>query len=158
MPSERAIALAEEFVASNDAVVAFAQSCDDVQWVTMVPGEDWPVGVVIHHIAEGHAQMAHWLTAMVAGDGVPDTNDDIDGRNVTHAERSATVSIAETVALLQENSRQIETFIRQLSDEELDRTAPFGPAGGQSLPVFQLVSASFGHAQGHLAHAEAAVR
>ncbi len=40
MPSERAAALADEFAAANAAAVAFARSCSEDQWRTVVPGED----------------------------------------------------------------------------------------------------------------------
>jgi hypothetical protein len=157
MPSERAASLADEFVAANDAVIAFARSCSEEQWKTVVPGEGWTVGVVLHHIAEGHAQGVRWLTAMAAGDGVTDTGDDIDRHNVTHAEKWADVSVADTVALLEENGELMERCLRQLSDEELDRTAPFGPAGGQPLLVVQLAAVSSGHSRGHLSHAREAI-
>jgi hypothetical protein len=157
MPSERAASLADEFVDANDAVIAFAQSCSDAQWRTVVPGEGWTVGVVLHHIAEGHALGVRWLTSMVAGEGVSDTGEDIDHHNVTHAERCADVNVADTVALLRENGRRTELLIRQFSDEDLERTAPFGPADGQALPVGQLAAQSSRHARGHLAHATEAV-
>ena len=103
MPSERAAALADEFAAANDAAIALAESCSESQWRTVVPGEEWTVGVVLHHVAEGHAQGARWLRSMAAGDGVADTGDDIDRHNVTHAEQWSDVSVADTVALLRDN-------------------------------------------------------
>jgi DinB family protein len=157
MTSARATALADEFAGANEAAITFARSCSDDQWRTVVPGEDWPVGVVLHHIAQGHAQGVSWLTTMVAGESVTDTDEDIDAHNLTHAEQYAGVGVAETVALLEENGRKVETFIRQLGDEDLDRTAPFGPAEGQAFPVEQLVAASYRHALSHLAHAQEAV-
>jgi hypothetical protein len=157
MTSERAAAIADEFVAVNGEVIAFAESCTESQWRTVVPGEEWTVGVVIHHIAEGHTGVQGWLAAMVAGEAVSDTAADIDGNNVVHAESAAEAGIAETIALLQENGRSLERLLRGLSDEDLDRTAPFGPADGQSLPVAALAGATSRHPREHLAHAKEAV-
>ena len=59
-----------------------------------VPGEDWPVGVVLHHIAEGHGQASRWLQAMSSGEGVPETAEDIDRANAAHAVRAESVTRA----------------------------------------------------------------
>jgi DinB superfamily len=157
VPSERAAALADEFAAANEAAIVLAESCSESQWRTVVPGEEWTVGVVLHHVAEGHAQGARWLLSMAAGDGVADTGDDIDRHNVTHAEQWSDVSVADTVALLRDNGHRTEALLRALTDEELDRTAPFGPAGGQLFLVEQLAAVASGHPRGHLAHAQKAL-
>jgi hypothetical protein len=157
MTSERAAALADEFAAANAEVMAFAASCTEEQWRTLVPGEGWTVGVVVHHIAEGHAQGLRWLQAMAQGDAVVDTQEDIDAHNVEHAARVAEIGVPETVALLGQNGAQLESFIRQLTDADLERTAPFGPAGGQPFPVAQLAPVNAGHVRGHLAHAREAL-
>jgi hypothetical protein len=94
---------------------------------------------------------------MVSGDGVTDSGDDIDRHDVTHATENAEVSVADTIALLQENGRRTELVIRQLSEEDLDRTAAFGPADGQALPVGRLAAETSRHACGHLAHATEAM-
>jgi len=157
MTSARAAELADNYVAANQEVIAFARSCTDEQWATMVPGEAWPVSVVIHHIAEAHAGAREWLETMVNGDAVTTTMEDIDGRNGEHAIRSSDVSIDDTVALLESNGVLMEAVLRRLTDEDLARTAPFGPANGQPLPVEQLAAVTAGHALGHLAHARDAL-
>ena len=63
---------------------------------------------------------------------------------------------AETVALLEENGARLEALLRSLSDEELDRAAPFGPAGGRLLPTGALAAVAARHAREHLAHAREA--
>ncbi len=158
MASERSRALADDFAAANAEVVTFACSCDEHAWVLTVPGEEWAVGVVVHHIAEGHANGLRWLEAMARGDGVSDTAEGIDEANAQHARRAGDVTQAETVALLEENGRRLEALLRSLSDEELDRVAPFGPAGGQALPTGALAAVAARHAREHMTHAEEAVR
>jgi uncharacterized damage-inducible protein DinB len=157
MASERANALADALAAANEEAIVFAESCTPEQWRTDVPGESWTVGVVLHHIAEGHANALRWLTVMAAGAPVVDTRDDIDDRNVDHAERYAAVSVADTVVLLRTNGARTEAALRNLSDEDLARTAEFGPADGRALPVEQMANVTAGHVQGHLASARHAV-
>jgi DinB superfamily len=156
MASERSSALADDFVAANAEVVAFAASCDDDAWVLPVPGEGWTVGVVVHHIAEGHANALRWLEAMARGDGVSDTAEGIDQANALHARRAGGVTQAETVALLEENGARLGALLRSLSDGELDRAAPFGPAGGRDLRTGALAAVAARHAREHLAHARTA--
>jgi hypothetical protein len=157
MASERAAALADDFAAANTDAVRFARSCTVGEWACAVPGEGWTVGVVLHHIAEGHAQAAHWLEQMAAGAGVAETAEDIDRANAAHAVWARDVGVAETVVLLVANGDRLEAAVRGLSDEELDRTAPFGPAGGRELPTRDLAAVGARHTREHLAHAEEAV-
>jgi hypothetical protein len=157
VPSERAASLADALATVNAEAIAFAQSCTDGQWRTLVPGEGWPVGVVIHHIAEGHANGLRWLETMASGTPVTDSGPDIDEWNVEHAIRCADVGVVETVALLAQNGARVEAAIRQLTDDQLDRTAPFGPAGGRALPAEQMAAVTAQHARGHLDHAREAV-
>jgi hypothetical protein len=157
VPSERATGLAEDFAATNRDVVDFARSCTDAEWRLVVPGEQWTVGVVMHHIAEGHEHGLQWLSRMARGQAVEDTAEGIDQDNAEHAARAATAGRDETVVLLEANAAPLERALRSLSDEDLDRTAPFGPAGGRELPTVALAAVAARHAREHLAHARAAV-
>jgi hypothetical protein len=157
MTSDRSTELGDDFSAANQSAIDFARSCGPEDWATMVPGEDWPVGVVVHHIAEGHACGLRWLEAMARGEAVEDRQDDIDRHNIEHAERTPGYGIDETVALLEENGARLEAVLRGLSDEELDRTTSFGPADGQALPTVALAAVAARHAREHLAHAQAAL-
>jgi len=159
MHSDRARQLAEDFASVNAEVIAFAVACSPEQWEMVVPGEEWTVGVVVHHIAEGHAQGLRWLELMAEGVEVTDSADDIDRHNVEHAERckALAVDIAQTVALLEENGARLEALLRELTDDQLEQTAPFGPAGGQPLPTWQLAAVAARHPRGHLVHAREAV-
>jgi uncharacterized damage-inducible protein DinB len=157
MVSERSAEIADDFAAANAEVLAFVRSCSEEQWLRTVPGEGWTVGVVLHHVAEGHEQGLRWLDAMAQGDGVADTAEGIDRVNAAHAERAEGVGPAETLVLLESNAAQLESALRALTDEELDRCATFGPAGGRELPTVDLAVVSARHAREHLAHAREAV-
>jgi hypothetical protein len=113
---------------------------------------------VLHHIAEGHANSVRWLHGMACGDGVAESAEDIDRANAVHAVRSMDAGRAETVALLESNGALMESTLRGLGDEELDRTAPFGPAGGRELATVDLAAVAARHTREHLAHAVAAAQ
>jgi hypothetical protein len=154
--SERAAALADGFDAASQEAIEFARGLSDAQWGVVVPGEDWTVGVVLHHIAEGMLNGSGWLASMCQGKPVTSTVETIDEANVDHAARAADIGPDETVALLINNSALVAEQLRGLSDEQLDTVAPFGPAGGRELPAQAMAEASIGHVRGHLAHAKAA--
>lgn len=153
MPSEHGAALADEFAAANADAIAFVQSCSEEEWRAVVPGENWSVGVVLHHIAEGHGQTSRWLQAMSSGRGVTETAEDIDRANAAHAVRAGAVDPVETVLLLEVRGAELVALLRRLDDEQLDRRAPFGPAGGQVFPCADLAPVATRHTREHLAHA-----
>jgi hypothetical protein len=155
--ADRSEALASDFGRANGKALAFARSCTDEQWARTVPGEGWSVGVVLHHIAEGHAHGVRWLGEMASGRGVTDTAEEIDRDNAAHAARAGAVGQDETVALLQTNGSRLEEKLRALSDEDLDSSAPFGPAGGRSFPTGELAAVPTRHTLEHLSHAMDAV-
>jgi hypothetical protein len=157
MGSDRANGLADDFARANDEALAFTNSCSDEQWVLPVPGEDWTVGVVLHHIAEGHAHGLQWINDMASGRGVRESAEDIDRENAAHAVRAQGVRRADTAALLEANGSRLEDALRRLSDEELDRESSFGPAGGRPFPTEQLAAVAARHTREHLAHAQGAV-
>ena len=157
MGSERAAALAEDFAAANADALSFARSCRAEEWAVTVPGEGWSVGVVLHHIAESHADGVRWLRGMACGAGVAESAEDIDRANVAHAVRAEAVGPDQTVALLEANGALMEATLRGLGDEELARRAPFGPAGGRELATEDLAVVPARHTREHLAHAVGAV-
>lgn len=157
MGSDRSAELADEFARANEEALAFTNSCSDRQWMVPVPGEGWTVGVVLHHIAESHAHGLQWVQEMASGRGVRDSAEDIDRENAAHAVRAQDVGRGETADLLLANGSRLEEALRRLSDEELDRQASFGPAGGRLFPTEQLAAVAARHTREHLAHAQGAV-
>jgi hypothetical protein len=155
--SERAAALAADFAAANGEALQFARSCTDADWHRNVPGEDWTVGVVLHHIAEGHTNGLRWLRSMASGEGVSESAEDIDTANAAHAARASSVDQVETAALLANNGGLLEQALLALTDEELDRGAPFGPAGGRMLPTGDLAAVAARHTRSHLSSALSAI-
>jgi len=99
-----------------------------------------------------------WLQDMTSGEGVAETAEDIDRDNAAHAVRMEAVGRDETLALLEQNGAQLQSFLQALSDDELDRTAPFGPAGGRAFSVEALAGVGARHTREHLRHARDALR
>ena len=157
MGSERAAALAADFAAANEEARQFAGSCTDADWHRNVPGEDWTVGVVLHHIAVGHANGLRWLRSMASGEGVSESAEDIDKANAAHATRAGSVGQVETTLPLANNGVLLEQALRALTDEELDRSAPFGPADGRMLPTGDLAAVAARHTRSHLSSALSAI-
>ena len=79
MASDRATALADDFSAANAEAMDFVRRCTAAEWTLTVPGEEWPVGVVLHHIAVGHGHGARWLHDMASGEGVTETAEGCSG-------------------------------------------------------------------------------
>ena len=156
--SDRAVSLADDFAAANGEAMAFVRGCTDSEWKTPVPGEGWSVGVVLHHIAVGHG---HGVRRIVAVDVLGRLGHPLAAGHVlepAHAVRMEAVGRDETLALLEQNGAQLQSFLRALSDDELDRTAPFGPAGGRAFSVEALAGVGARHTREHLRHARDALR
>jgi hypothetical protein len=157
MGSERAAALADDFAAANEEALHFAGSCSDADWKRRVQGDGWTVGVVLHHVAEGHGLMLRWLRGMASGEGVPESADDIDRGNAEHARRAESIGQVETAILLANNGALIEQALRTLSDGDLDHTAPFGPAGGRTMATHDVAAVPARHVRDHLDRAREAI-
>jgi hypothetical protein len=138
--------LAGRFEEANAEIVSFAESCTHDQWCTLVPGEEWPVGVLMHHVAQGHELVAGWVRTVVDGGDVTATADGVDESNARHARDCANVGVAETAA-----------FFRSLDDGQLGRSGAFGPAQGASFTAEELAGAAERHVHSHLASARAAL-
>jgi hypothetical protein len=142
---------------ATEQLIEFIESCTDEQWSTLVPGEEWTVGVLVHHCAVGNDSARGWLGEMVDGSGVITTDEQNDAANARHAEEFADVTRGETIGLLQRTAPATAAYLRGLSDEELDRSAPFGPAGGAVLTADRFAQNVSRHPLGHLEHARAAL-
>ncbi|HLN04793.1 MAG TPA: DinB family protein [Acidimicrobiales bacterium] len=153
----RADQYADALEAANEELISFADSCSEQQWRTLVPGENWSVGVLVHHCAVGHEVAASWLREMVESGVVAVTPEDLDATNASHAAQFADIDIAETVTLLRRNGESAASYLRTLTDEQLDREGEFGPAGGGMFRVDRFAGAFARHPLTHLGHARDAL-
>jgi len=149
--------MAGDFDAANDEAIAFVETCTDGHWTTMVDGEDWPVGVVIHHIAVGHLQMTDWLGLARRGEAITTSAAEIDADNARHAHDFAGVTRADTIDGLRRHGAALAQLIRGLGPSELSTSTAFGPANGMEVTTEQLVLVAARHCRTHLADARAAL-
>jgi DinB superfamily len=150
-------ALAREFDAANDEVVAFVGTCSDRQWTTMVEGEGWPVGVVLHHVAMGHRQVLDWLGHARRGEPITKTAAEIDSDNARHARDCAAVTPAETVGALERHGAELSRCIAGLSADELATSVSFGPGNAMAVTARELAPIAARHTSAHLGAARQAL-
>ena len=149
--------LAAELEAANQGALALVESCDDAQWATSVAGEDWTVGVVLHHIAGGHVQMRDWLGRARRGQAIVQTAAQIDEDNARHALEYVDVTRATTALALRDHGAALIELVGGLRPDELGRSVAFGPGHGTMVTAEQLAQVAVRHCQSHLAAAHRAL-
>lgn len=157
--STRSAALADRF---DQAVDDFARAIDaasDAQWAASGGPEGWTVAATAQHVAGQFPLEREFIDeAATGGAGLNYTWDDINGKNDTRAAANMQCSKAEVLALLRDGAGSMSAYIRGLSDEQLDRTAPLKLAGGAAVSTQQLIEGGvlIEHVTGHLESLRAA--
>ncbi len=158
--SKRSYELARRLELGALALEAFASSLTEFEWQSRVPGDGRKIGVVVHHVASVYPleiQLAQSLAKGEAIEGV--TFDVVNKMNAAHAKDSESVSKEETLELLRRNSAAAAAAIRELSDEELDRSAPVSLNANAPLTCqFMLEDHAVRHSYHHLARIRAALQ
>jgi len=155
--SKRATDLAGRVKAFNSEVIGFVENCSDGNWQKVCPGEHWPVGVVVRHIAAGHYGALGLAKMMVAGEKLPDlTEGVIDQMNSKHAEKHRHSTRDEVLMTLRENGKSVADFVAGLSDADLDRSGHIAAAGGDMTTENLIVNIIIRSGGEHLANAKAA--
>ena len=153
-------ALARRLEQGIDALIAFANTLTEQQWQTPIPKDGRTVGVVVHHVASVfpiEIDLAQQLARGQAITGV--TWDDVHAMNAGHARDNATVTKAQAVALLRENSASAAAAIRALTDEELATAATNSLYADAPLTCqHMLEDHAVRHSYHHLAKIRAAVK
>jgi hypothetical protein len=157
--SKRANALADRVQQGSQALAALAEDLSDSEWQTIVPNEERPVGVLVHHVASSYPieiDLARSLASAKPIEGV--TWQAVDQINAEHAQTNATVNQQEALGLLRRNSKAAADAIRQFSDEELDRAAPISLNADAPLTTqFFIEDHALSHSFHHLASIRAAL-
>ena len=153
MTSERAQALADQFAAANNEMIATVEGCSESQWQMKCADEDRPVAVVAHHVAGAYRAVSGWVRAVATGQTLPPTltHEYIDDINASHAAKHATPTQAEVLARLRFNGAAATEMIRGLSDDELDRTGSAPLFGERPLAARTVIKhVLIAHITGHL--------
>jgi uncharacterized damage-inducible protein DinB len=143
--------LAAQVDAVNDAIVDVVASATPEQWRRVTGSEEWPAGVVAHHVAEVQRFLAGVIDSLSRDEATPVTlrSADVEANNARHAAEFTEVGKAETLDALRENGAALAERIRGLDDDQLARVAFV--FDGQELTAEQVVAfAAIGHFQEHL--------
>ena len=156
MSSDEVLTVAQLLVQVEEAtavVTAVIEGCSEEAWKTAVPEEERTVGVLLHHIAYAYPFVVDWACQLAQGEVTPAVSyDDIHAINHQHAETHANIDPAATLALLKSNAQAAQAQIGQLSDADLQVSAPFALIGGQEISVQQMVQWFLvNHAHNHVA-------
>jgi len=146
----RAAELADMVAAAHGRVMSFAAGCSDADWTSVCPGETWPIGVVLDHIADGYRAFDGWIRGYLEGHPVPVTREQIEAMNAEHAVATATRPRLDTVTHLASASDSTIAVVRGLSDDQLAIAHPMALRGGDTVSAEQLVLALLRHTAGHL--------
>jgi SAM-dependent methyltransferase len=154
--SRRAELLADRIEEGAARLADFASRLSDSDWSTPINEggkQGRTAGVIINHVASIYPVELSVAEAVAAGKSVTDVTWDVVAEiNAKHASENANTGQAETVELLRKNSREVADAVRNLSDDELDRAAPFSLSSGAPMTAqFVLEDHAVRHSWHHLA-------
>jgi hypothetical protein len=106
-----------------------------------VDAEGRTVAAIAYHCALGNDVALGWICQLMARRPVYETGDAHDAFNVVEAVRTAGATKVEVSEALRRTTERTAAFLRELTDEELERGAMFGVAGreitvGRFIPNF----------------------
>jgi hypothetical protein len=158
--SRRAERLAERIEEGAAKLAAFIKELPEAFWKKPISATDRrTVGVVVHHVAFVYPIEIEIARAIGSGKAVETAWPDILQLNARHAGDNADVSKAEALELLARNSREAAGAVRAFTDEELDRSAPFGLSYGAPVTAqFVIEDHALRHAWHHLAKIKESVK
>jgi hypothetical protein len=156
----RAEALADRIEQGAALLAAFAEQLSDEEWTMPVSTTDRrPVGVIVNHVASVYPIEVGAARAIAGGNAVTDvTWEAIADMNAKHAIEQIRTHKADTLELLQRNSREAAAAVRTFTDAELDQAAPFSLSFGAPVTAqFVIEDHALRHSWHHLARIRKAV-
>lgn len=138
-------------------LAAFAIGLSEAEWHTPISATDRrTVGVIVHHVASMYPIEVDLARAVAAGKSVSDvTWEAVAQLNAKHAHDNAQVSKPAALELLRQNSREAAAVVRDFTNEELDKAAPFPLSFGAPMTTQFVIE---DHAMRHSWHHLAAIR
>jgi len=119
----RSSALADRLTQGARALADLAGTLTDAEWQTRVPHDGRKIGVMVHHVASMYPLEIQLAQKPAAGEAIAGvTWDVIAGVNADHAKEFDGVTKDAAIDLLLRNSAAADAAIRELSDDELDRS------------------------------------
>jgi hypothetical protein len=159
-PKTRADVLADRIEEGAAGLAAFAEVLSDAEWQTPVSATDRrTVGVVVNHVASVYPIEIDLARTIAAGKAITEvTWEVVASVNARHAQDQADITKAATLDLLRRNSREAADAVRAMTDEELDRAAPFALSFGAPVTAqFVIEDHALRHSWHHLARIRGAL-
>jgi hypothetical protein len=156
--SERSNALADELDRTVEDFARTVEKCSDEKWQATGP-EGWTVAAIAQHVSGQFPLESEFITAAAEGRSLPTYSwDDINGLNDGRAAKNTNVSKQAVLNELRDNAAQMSAYVRNLSDEQLDRKSALPLAGGAEVTTQQLIEGGvlIDHLRGHQKSIEAA--
>ena len=150
--SERANDLADQFAQASSDFLASVTALPESKWNIALSSDPRTAGVIAHHVASGYESTTSALQGLLAGIDLGLTWDVIHGGNAAHALEHHGVGQDETVSLLKANGARTESFIRALSDAQLDQMVDFSLFSEDPIPAQAVIEGLIiGHIRMHSA-------
>ena len=155
--NSRGESLAARIEEGANGLAAFVEGLSDAEWRTPISATDRrTVGVIVHHVASMYPIEIGLARAVAGGKAISDvTWEAVAQLNAKHAHDNAGVSKATALELLRQNSREAADAVRDFTDEELDKSAPFSLSFGAPMTTQFVIE---DHAMRHSWHHLAAIR
>jgi DinB superfamily len=129
------------------------EECTDAEWSAVCDAEGWTVAQTAQHVAGQFPLELEFISAAAEARPMPDyTWDDINARNEARAAKNSSATKADVLNELRTRAAVAASYIRSLSDEQLDRTGSLGLADGAIVTTEQLIEGGVlvAHVTGHL--------
>jgi hypothetical protein len=152
--SRRSALLADRIEEGAALLSAFTEGLSEEEWRTPVSATDHrSVGLIVHHVASMYPIEIDVARAIAAGKAVTDvTWDAVAQLNAKHAHEHAAETKTSALELLRRNSREAADAVREFTDEQLDRAAPFSLSFGAPVTAqFVIEDHALRHSWHHLA-------
>ncbi|HWA93113.1 MAG TPA: methyltransferase domain-containing protein [Terracidiphilus sp.] len=154
--NRRAEMLADRIEEGAMRLLEFAARMTEEEWTTPMMESGKPgrsAGVVVHHVASVYPIEVELAETIASGKAITQvTWDAVHQMNAQHAMDNISVSREETLILLRKNSLAAAARVRELTDAQLDRAAPFSLSFGAPITAqFVLEDHAVRHSWHHLA-------
>lgn len=149
--AEQTRKFATDYQALFDDIISTVEGATDEQWRMVTASEQWPVGVVAHHLAMVQDFFVNTLQATASGEGelANFTIEQVHENNARHAVEHADATKNETLELLKSNTPRAVQLINSLNEKQMESNA--GNFAGNELTVALVVEwIGIGHHYEHL--------
>lgn len=151
--SNRSEMLAKRIEEGAAQLASFAEGLSETEWATPVSDTDGrPIGVIVHHVASVYPIEIEVARTIASGTPITEvTWEAIAEMSKPHRDQSG-VSKAGALELLRRNSSAAADAVREFTDEQLDRAAPFSLSFGAPMTAqFVIEDHALRHSWHHLA-------